>query len=129
MYACRMAGSIWKRNIEMDALDQNELDWLNAESTTMVENLTYAAINRLGIGKSEEESFDIYDAWAYAKTVLGKSLAQHRRLFSDDKELDDFTKELYSRDLARKDMYSARTRRVVSGKLTRIIKSYRMEHE
>lgn len=107
----------------------DELNWLNTEARKMTENLTRAALDRLGPQKFGEETFDVFDAYLYARTVLGKSLAQHRRLFSEDRELDDSTKELYSRELAEKDMYSARTRRVVSGKLTRIIKKYRIEHE
>lgn len=107
----------------------DELEWLNTTAMKMTVILTRAALGRLGPQKFGEETFNVFDAYLYARTVLGKSLAQHRRLFSDDKELDGFAKELYSRDLAEKDMYSARTRRVVSGKITRIIKKYRMEHD
>jgi len=113
----------------MTSYIEDEVNWLNTEAMKMTENLTRAALGRLGQQKFGKETFNVFDAYLYARTVLGTSLARYRYLLSYDKELDNFAKELHSKDLAKKDMYSARTRRVVSGKITRIIKKYRMEHE
>jgi hypothetical protein len=106
-----------------------ELEWLNSEAMIMTESLTRLAMARLGYKTMAKETFNVYDAYAYARKILGTSLAQCRRLFYDDKKLDAATAELYARSIARKEMYSARTRRVVSGKLTRIIKKQRMKDE